>query len=63
MILRKCKLISVKIVDVYDSFIIIVKIDCVVCCNVVIEIEKHVCSHVLLCFIDVHPENIRKLAA
>ena len=63
MILRKRELVSVKVVDVYDAFIVICKIDCVVSCDVVVEIEKHVCSHVLLCFIDVHPENVRKLAA
>ena len=63
MILRKRELISVKVVDVHDAFIVVVKIDRVVCCDVVIEIEEHIRSHILLSFIDVHPEDVRKLAA
>ena len=63
VILGQCVLVAIQVVDVYDAFIVIVEVDRVILCDIIVQIQEHVCSHILLCFVDVHPEYVGHLAA
>ena len=63
MVLRNCVLDAVAVIEVYNAVIVIGKIDGIVICDIVIEVEEQVIFHVHLGCIGVHPEDVRHLAA
>ena len=63
MVLRKRILNIIVSININDSLIIIAQVNGVIRFNIIVQIQKDLCFHVLLRFIDVHPEYIRQFSA
>ena len=65
MVLRKSILrtVVITVVQFDDAFIELGHVNCVIICNIIVEVEEQVVLHVHLSCVGVHPEDIRHLAA
>ena len=65
MVLRKSVLrtVVITVVQFDDAFIELGHVNCVIICNIIVEVEEQVVLHVHLSCVGVHPEDIRHLAA